>query len=138
MGFCCSEMRVKERESDLPSPKIEGNAFERFELSLPFQRTWAETFAKRVRHAAAENKKKNVGDGTNETMDALIEAFITPAWEDLRLTNSRITKLIESPVFQNDNGEIDANKLIMFGFLNCPSETDDRSELLYGIFQEGG
>ena len=71
MGFCCSEMRVKERESDLPSPKIEGNIYERFELSLPFQRTYAETFAKRVRFAAAENKKKSIGDGTTVTMEAL-------------------------------------------------------------------
>ena len=51
MGACCVA-REGDREIDLPAPEIKGNAFQKFELSLPFARTYAETFAKRVRGAA--------------------------------------------------------------------------------------
>ena len=51
MGACCAA-REGDREIDLPAPEIKGNAFQKFELSLPFARTYAETFAKRVRGAA--------------------------------------------------------------------------------------
>ena len=51
MGQCCA-VREKDRESDLPKPEIKGNAFQKFELSLPFACTYADTFEKRVRAAA--------------------------------------------------------------------------------------
>ena len=85
MGTCCA-VREKDRESDLPAPAIRGNAFEKFELSFPFGRTYVDTFTKRVRIAA----DKSGGDGT-VSIDALRETFLTPAWSDLKQDDSRIT-----------------------------------------------
>ena len=62
MGACCSE-RGGNREVDLPPPKIEGNEFQKFELSLPFARTYVDTFAKRVRSAAHKMQEEGKGDG---------------------------------------------------------------------------
>lgn len=52
MGASCCAVREKDRESDLPAPTIQGNAFEKFELGFPFGRTYVDTFEKRVRIAA--------------------------------------------------------------------------------------
>ena len=64
-------VREGDREIDLPPPEIKGNAFEKFELSLPFARTYAETFAKRVRGAAFKLKSDGGGDGSTVTLDTL-------------------------------------------------------------------
>ena len=53
MANCCSIMEA-DREIDLPSPELMGNVFQKFERSLPFACTFADTFAKRVRQAAEE------------------------------------------------------------------------------------
>ena len=66
------------------------------------------------------------------------EALCTPAWDDLKKENSRITTLIKSSVFENENGEISVNYLLLFGFLHCHGEIDDRSNVLYEVLQDGG
>ena len=63
---------------------------------------------------------------------------MSPAWAGLAEENSTITKLIKSPVFRNRHGKIDGNWLILFGFLHCPGDIEKKSEVLYGILQEGG
>ena len=45
---------------------------------------------------------------------------------------------MSSSVFKNRKGEILADSLILFGFLNCPGDPDHKSEALYGVLQEGG
>ena len=41
-------------------------------------------------------------------------------------------------MFRNKNGKIDANLLILFGFLHCAGDISHKSEVLYEILQEGG
>ena len=119
-----------EPEVDLEAPDIEGNHFQKFELSLPFARTSIDTFAKNVREAA---------DGSvTVTLEALRRVFKTPAWSELQQDESRITKLITSSVFQNKDGAIVADYLILFGFLNCAGDVIHKSFVLYTIFQAGG
>ena len=90
MGACCVA-REGDREIDLPPPEIKGNAFQKFELSLPFARTYAETFAKRVRGAAFKHKAEGGGDGSTVTLETLRDTFRTQAWSDLHADDSRIT-----------------------------------------------
>ena len=71
------------READLEAPIVEGNAWQKFELSLPFARTNADIFAKRVRQAATLCERAGTGDGSSVTLDSLREVFQTPAWADL-------------------------------------------------------
>ena len=82
MGACCSTRGVN-REEDLPKPELKGNAFQKFELSLPFARTYAETFAKRVRGAAFKHKNEGGGDGSTVTLETLRDTFRTSAWSDI-------------------------------------------------------
>ena len=81
MDYCCPVSRIKNRDKDLPSPVIEGNEFQKFELSFPFSRTLVDTFEKRLRLAADKTKKDSKGDGSTVTIESLREFFITPAWE---------------------------------------------------------
>ena len=54
-------------------------------------------------------------------------------------SESRITKLIESDVFKSEDGEgIDADKLILFAFLNSPADLRYKSQVLYSVLQKGG
>ena len=82
MGACCVA-REGDRDRDLPAPEIKGNVFEQFELSLPFARTYADTFAKRVRMAAFKCLQNETGDGKTVTIETLRETLNTPAWSDL-------------------------------------------------------
>ena len=77
--YCCPTNRLKNRDKDLVSPALQGNSFQRFELSLPFARTFVDAFEKRLRLAADKCK----GDGSIVTIEALREFFITPAWQEI-------------------------------------------------------
>ena len=46
--------------------------------------------------------------------------------------------MINSSIFKNEKGEIDANSLILFGFLNCEGDVEYKSNALYGVLQDGG
>ena len=137
MGACCAA-RQGDREKDLPPVSPKGNAFQKFEQSFPFSRTYVDTFAKRVRAAAEKLRMDKMGDGSIVTREALAQVFTTEAWADLKKEDSQISKLIQSPVFKHKNGCIDANALILFGFLNCPGDVRHKSQVLYGVMQEGG
>ena len=50
------------------------------------------------------DKIEKKSDGTTVTIDSLRRVFTTPAWEELKDDNSRVTKLIKSPVFKNADG----------------------------------
>ena len=137
---CCVAREGGDRESDLPAPDLtQKNEYQKFELSLPFARTYIDTFIKRVKGASFIAKRAKPGsDGTTVTLTSLRQTFLSPAWEDLQTDDSRITKVINSSIFKNEKGEIDANKLILFGFLNCAGDFKHKSVALYGILQEGG
>ena len=107
-------------------------------MSFPFSRTYADTFAKRVRAAASRLQMEKKGNGTNVTLQALRDVFTTAAWADLQKEESRITKLISSDVFKSSKGGIDVNALILFGVLNCPGDIKHKSIALYWCLQDGG
>ena len=130
MGTCCAVREKEDRDVDLPTPAVRGNAFEKFETSLPFGRTYVDAYVKRVRAAAA----KSGGDGSTVTIEALRQTFLTPAWWHLNQEDSRITKLVTSNCFKSKDGLIDVDSLILMGFLHCEGSVNDRSEVLYGVF----
>ena len=139
MGACCGTRGTFEnRDTDLSPPRITGNMYQRFELSFPFSQTYVDVFAKKVRAAAAQDKSTGKGNGQTVTLESLQAMFKSPAWAGLSQTDSKITKLIKSPVFRNQHGKIDGNWLILFGFLHCPGDVQQKSEVLYTILQEGG
>jgi len=107
-------------------------------MSFPFSQTYADTFAKRVRAAADRLKLEKKGDGSNVTLAALRDVFTTAAWADLKKSDSRITKLMESDVFKHKKGDIDVNSLILFGIMNCPGDARRKSQAFYGVLQDGG
>ena len=52
-------------------------------------------------------------------------------------SQSRLTKLLESDVFKSQDGNIDVEKLILFGYLNCAGDVRNKSQVLYRMFQKG-
>lgn len=54
MGACIAvpTTSLDKFEADLPPPVVQGNQFQKFELSLPFACTYARTFQKKVKEAA--------------------------------------------------------------------------------------
>ena len=91
-----------------------------------------------MRDAAKICKLEKTGNGETVTIEALRRTFTTAAWADLKVDDSRITRLIEHPIFKNRRGKIDANWLICFGFLNCPASVEFKSKVLYSAIQRGG
>ena len=102
---------------------------------MPFARTYADTFEKRVRAAAEKDKIEGKGDGQTVTLESLRAVFITEAWADLKKDDSRITKLVSSDVFKNKKGKnkIWADYLILFGILNCAGDAKAKSIALYSV-----
>ena len=52
-------------------------------------------------------------------MEDLRKTLITPAWAELKQDDSKITKLITHEIFATKNGDIDIEKLILFGLLEA-------------------
>ena len=130
MGTCCTARdKSVDHELDLPPPPIIGNAFQKFELSLPFGCTWIDAFEKRVR--------KVEKDG-GVTLEDLRTTFTTAAWKDINNDDSKICKVLTHPVFEKEEGIIDANALVCFGIFHCAGSGKDKATALYGVFQEGG
>ncbi len=123
MGACCTA-RSGDRESDLPAPAITGNAFEKFEKSFLFARTYCDTLERRVRAAA----KKSGGDEKFVTLEALREVMVTKAWAELKDDDSRLCKLLKTSVFTDPKqGGISVDSLILFAVLNCQGDAKCKS-----------
>ena len=130
MGVCCvTRDKMVDHELDLDPPAIEGNHYQKFELSLPFACTWVDAFERRVRKVEKDN---------GVTLDDLRTTFTTNAWKSIKEPDSKICKLLEHPVFANDDGTIDANALVCFALLHCAGTPTDKAAVLYGVLQEGG
>ena len=139
MGVCeaCCSIR-RDREVDLDAPLIQGNVFQKFELSFPFARTYVDTVARRARAAAAELERLGEGDGSFVTIEALRKTFRTPAWSSIRKDDSRITRLLTHSVFSDENGNISVTKIVLFAVLNAGGNVKDRSEVLFSVFKDRG
>ena len=132
MGTCCaSRDKSVNHELDLPPPPISGNAYQKFELSLPFACTWIDVFEKRVRSVEKDG---------GVTLDDLRNALTTPAWKELKDDDSKICKVLKHPVFETEEGSgiIDVNALLSFAMFHCAGSGTDKATVFYGIFQDGG
>ena len=67
------------------------------------------------------------------TLESLRDVFISPAWKEIHNDDSKICKLINSPVFKDKRGMIDANYLILFAILNCAGNVEYKSEVFYEV-----
>lgn len=138
MGICCDTAEpVETTLKDLPAPSIAGvtDAYQRFELQTAFARTPFGPFVEAVEKAA--------GDKEYVTFESLAEQLQTPLWKTVSQKESPLYKLLSSPAFKTEeveDGQIDKNRLIMFGLLHCVDSNKplQKAKALYGILQDGG
>ena len=127
------------QQKDLPSVSLTGkDAFEKFELSLPFCRMNVKTFA-----ANLELVHKACGEQEYVTINELSKVFNTPAWSQLLQDDSKLTRVLLSDAFKNfakgqTNEQIDFTYLMCYGLILCPGKPKEKAEVFYGILQEGG
>ena len=72
------------------------------------------------------------------TVEDLQKTLTTDAWKDLSNKDSAIHKLVTHTVFEEKEGRINVDKLILFGILHCRGNVKDKAEALFGVFQYGG
>ena len=91
-------------QKDLPTISLDGkDAYEKFELSLPFYRTNIKTY-----EANIEKAHEACGGQDFVTIDALCKVFTTPAWAQLTQNDSKLCKVLLSNAFKTfteDNDE---------------------------------
>ena len=124
-------------DKDLPPPLLIGNKFQMFELSFPFSCTYINAFATKVHEAAAlDSISGERTDGTTVTLGSLRKTLDTAAWDELQKDDSRVTKLITSSIFKEDqdSDKISVTSLLVFGFLHCAGSVALKSDLLYELF----
>lgn len=114
------------------------DAYQKFEISLPFGQISADAFFTAVEIAHTNCNKEGF-----VTIDALAEVLNTPAWAQLKQSDSKLVKVLLHPAFKNqDEGhgaeQIDVNYLQIYGYLLCAGKPKDKVEVLFNILQEGG
>ena len=126
-------------QKDLPSVSLEGkDAYEKFELSLPFCRTQIKTFAANIAIAEAACE----GEGY-VTLDQLTKVFTSPAWAQLTQNDSKLCKVLLHDALKDANkaqgpDQIDATWLMCYGVILCSGTPKEKAEVFYGILQDGG
>lgn len=73
------------------------DAYEKFELSLPFCRTNIKVFESNVNAA-----HDACGNQDFVTIDALCKVFTSPAWAQLTQDDSKLVKVLLSDAFKNN------------------------------------
>ena len=126
---CCGA-RSGPDDMDLPwNPIAASNAFQGFEVSLPFHCTRIDAFEKRTRAVALDG---------GVTIEQLRFALTAPEWKDLKEDDSRICEVLKHYVFYKEEGIIDLDTLLCFALLNCPGSGQQKANVLYNLLQEGG
>jgi len=126
-------------QKDLPSVSLEGkDAYEKFELSLPFCRTTIKTFAANV-----ANAEEACGGEGYVTLDAMTKCFTSPAWAQLTQNDSKLCKVLLSDALKDHNkaqspDQIDSTWLLCYGVILCAGTPKEKAEVFYGILQDGG
>ena len=94
-------------QKDLPTISLDGkDAYEKFELSLPFYRTNIKVF-----EANIEKEHEACGSHDFVTIDALCKVFTTPAWAQLTQNDSKLCKVLLSNAFKTFTEESDESTL---------------------------
>jgi hypothetical protein len=126
-------------QKDLPSISLAGkDAFEKFELSLPFCRTTIKNFAENV----AKAHEACGGEGY-VTIDSLCKVFTTPAWAQLTQNDSKLVKVLLSDAFKDKSkhhgpDQICETYLMCYGLILCAGKPVEKCEVFFGILQDGG
>ena len=125
---------------DLPPIDFAGIAdpFEKFEMSLPFNRTLLATMQAKIQIA-----HEDCGSQGWVTLAALKAVLPTKAWAPLADPESNLSKTLDSDEFRDANknqqdGQIDVDILTLFSLFHCAGKPIDRATVLYGILQDGG
>ena len=124
-------------DQDLPQRNLAGikDEYRRFELSLPFSRTMINGFIDKVDTAETVSG----GEGF-VNLDALQEEFTTDAWVGLSDPESPLNKLLKSSLFVTSKckeGQVQADRLKLFGLLHCQGAVSDKAKYLLAQFQGG-
>lgn len=113
------------------------DAFEKFELSLPFCRTTIANFTENVRQAHIA-----CGEKGWVTIDALCKVFQTPAWAQLTQNDSKLCKVLLSEAFKEPSkhleNQISEKFLMSYGLILCQGKPQEKAKVFFGILQEGG
>lgn len=114
------------------------DAYEKFEIGLPFCKIGAIDFFRAIEVAHQECGRENF-----VTIEALAHVLNTPAWEQLKQKDSRLCKVLLHSAFKNEEEgqsaeQIDVQYLQIYGFLLCSGKPDDKVEVLFNLLQEGG
>ena len=125
---------------DLPPIDFAGIAdpFEKFEMSMPFNRTLLA-----VMMAKIEEAHKECGGLGWVTVNSLAKVLPTRAWSPLKDPESKLVKTLTSGEFRDPKesqaeGQIDVNILTLFCLFHCSGKPFDRATVFYGILQDGG
>ena len=131
---------VPETLTDLPEIDFAGikDPFEKFEQSLPFNRTLLATMQAKI-----DDAHKACGEQGWVTLSSLHKVLPTKAWAPLADIESKLAKVLLSDEFKDPKAnqqpdQIDVGILIMFCLLHCAGKPYDRAVVLYGILQDGG
>lgn len=117
-----------------------GDIYARFEAQLPFNRILVKDMIEKIDEA-----EKECGSAGFVTLQALRKALPSAAWEPLNDPKSKLTEVLLSAFFKNEEkgqaaDQVDSEYLKMFALLHCraPKKGKDKAEILYGLLQEGG
>lgn len=92
-------VKVAVVQKDLPSVSLDGkDAYEKFELSLPFCRSAIKAFA-----AGVITADTACGGEGFVTLDALNKVFTSPAWAQLTQNDSKLCKVLLSDAFKDSS-----------------------------------
>ena len=106
---CCAESKqvgspteVPAEVKDLPAIDLSGikDPYEKFEASLPFNRTLVTQLIAKV-----EEAEKELGDNGYVTLEKMSEKFPTTAWAGLKDPNSMLGKALLSKAFKDPSKE---------------------------------
>jgi hypothetical protein len=123
----------------LPAISLDGkDAYEKFELSLPFCRTAIKAFAANI-----EIAEKECGGEGFVTIEALTKVFTSPAWAQLTQNDSKLCKVLLSQAFKDEEKtmspeQIDVNFLLAYGIILCGGTPREKAEVFYAVLQDGG
>ena len=147
MGALCESSEADQIVTAVPETMIDlppidfasiADPFEKFEMSLPFNRTLLATMQVKIQSA-----HEDCGSQGWVTLAALKAVLPTKAWAPLADPESNLAKTLNSDEFRDANknqqdGQIDVDILTLFSLFHCAGKPIDRATVLYGILQDGG
>ena len=147
MGALCESNEADQTVTEVPETMVDlppidfagiADPFEKFEMSLPFNRTLLA-----VMQAKVDIAHQDCGSQGWVTLSALKAVLPTKAWAPLADPESKLAKTLNSSEFRDpeknqQEGQIDVDILTLFSLFHCSGKPIDRATAFYGILQDGG